>query len=813
MRDEEKGATAGIPVNGQGLFVADKSLINVDTKDVTNVGIELAQAQAVLQRKQQQPQGPQGPVVCWEQFLPVRSLKVLLVENDDSTRHVVSALLRNCSYEVTAVANGLEAWKILQDLTNHIDFVLTEVAMPYLSGIGLLSKIVRHKTCNNIPVIMMSSNDSMGIVFKCLSKGAVDFLVKPIRKNELKNLWQHVWRKCHSSSGSGSESCIQTQKSVKSKNTEGSENNTGSNDEDDNGSIGLNGSDNGSGTQGNGPLTHQSVYGQEFHIKQRNKDIKDCAQPDSVFVQAYSWYTSKETLWVSKGLNFYVQRSTQKIMQFHEPLLKDTLVKSSWSKKAAEVDSPQPMLPWDQLADPPDSTCAQFISLMPEAFSNNWVPRADKVDCHKQDNALANAAMGKDLEIGVPGNSDLQIEDPRKRALNSMAGTNKDKFSDLDLKRDCETPEKMKLEFNTEVPNHELRNEAADFTVSIVNGTIHHVKSVAAAVPNNLSKTTNMKDKATCDIEEMDFLDLGLKRPRDVGYNGTSTGKCNVLRHSAGLSAFSRYNTFSTANQAPTGNVCCCSPLDNSSEAAKTESAHNLQFRSTGTPNHSSNGSSNNNDMGSTTNGIFTKPEAFSDKPIPKSMGKVDATTVNTVLTQARAMHQQVQVQHHHHHYHHHHHHVHNMQQQQQLPKNDDLSSRNMVAAAPHCGASNMLDTQIEGNAANYGSASGSNSRSNGQNGSSTAVMAEGVNVANDDGVAENCGAVSGSGSGSRSGVDQNCFSQREAALTKFRQKRKERCFEKKVRYQSRKRLAEQRPRVRGQFVRHAVNEDTTQGI
>lgn len=45
---------------------------------------------------------------------------------------------------------------------------------------------------------MMSSHYSMNIVFKCLSKGAVDFLVKPIRKNELKNLWQHVWRKCHS---------------------------------------------------------------------------------------------------------------------------------------------------------------------------------------------------------------------------------------------------------------------------------------------------------------------------------------------------------------------------------------------------------------------------------------------------------------------------------------------------------------------------------------------------------------------------------------------------------------------------------------
>ena len=45
---------------------------------------------------------------------------------------------------------------------------------------------------------VMSSYDSISLVFKCLSKGAVGFLVKPIRKNELKNLWQHVWRRCHS---------------------------------------------------------------------------------------------------------------------------------------------------------------------------------------------------------------------------------------------------------------------------------------------------------------------------------------------------------------------------------------------------------------------------------------------------------------------------------------------------------------------------------------------------------------------------------------------------------------------------------------
>lgn len=47
---------------------------------------------------------------------------------------------------------------------------------------------------------------------------------------------------------------------------------------------------------------------------------------------------------------------------------------SSWSKRAVVVDSPQPMSPWDDLADPPDSTCAQVIHSRPEAHSSNLVP-------------------------------------------------------------------------------------------------------------------------------------------------------------------------------------------------------------------------------------------------------------------------------------------------------------------------------------------------------------------------------------------------------------------------------------------------------
>lgn len=65
-------------------------------------------------------------------------------------------------------------------------------------------------------------------------------------------------------------------------------------------------------------------------------------------------------------------------------------------------------------------------------------------------------------------------------------------------------------------------------------------------------------------------------------------------------------------------------------------------------------------------------------------------------------------------------------------------------------------------------------------------------------------------GNSSSTEVKLNKVDRREAALIKFRQKRKERCFDKKIRYVNRKRLAERRPRVRGQFVRkvNGVNVD-----
>ncbi|KAJ7535126.1 hypothetical protein O6H91_12G019200 [Diphasiastrum complanatum] len=191
----------------------------------------------------------QGVIAGWEGFIPQQHLRVLLVESDDSTRHVVCALLRNCGYEVASASSEMQAWAFLENSKPHYDLVLADIMMPSLSGITLLKKIRNLDACKQVPVIMMSSLDSMDIVYKCLSKGAADFLVKPVRKNELKNLWQHVWRKCHNSGGSSSGSESQTGRftALNSRSVFGQ--NSGS---EKNGISALNiggGSDNGSGNQ------------------------------------------------------------------------------------------------------------------------------------------------------------------------------------------------------------------------------------------------------------------------------------------------------------------------------------------------------------------------------------------------------------------------------------------------------------------------------------------------------------------------------------------------------------------------------------
>lgn len=101
-KDENRDNKGGVAAEGQELSEEDELRIHEDVEGASDGQIEVVRVQDCSHSQplvpRLQPQAKDSEV-CWERFLPVRSLKVLLVENDDSTRHVVSALLRNCGYE------------------------------------------------------------------------------------------------------------------------------------------------------------------------------------------------------------------------------------------------------------------------------------------------------------------------------------------------------------------------------------------------------------------------------------------------------------------------------------------------------------------------------------------------------------------------------------------------------------------------------------------------------------------------------------------------------------------------------------------
>jgi len=58
---------------------------------------------------------------------------------------------------VAAVPDGLKAWELLKGRPGNVDLILTEVDLPSISGYALLTLIMEHDICKNIPVISMIS--------------------------------------------------------------------------------------------------------------------------------------------------------------------------------------------------------------------------------------------------------------------------------------------------------------------------------------------------------------------------------------------------------------------------------------------------------------------------------------------------------------------------------------------------------------------------------------------------------------------------------------------------------------------------------
>ncbi|XP_042433110.1 two-component response regulator ORR22-like isoform X2 [Zingiber officinale] len=125
-----------------------------------------------------------------EQF-PV-GMRVLAVDDDPTCLKVLEAMLLRCRYNVTTTNKATSALKLLREKREYFDLVISDVHMPDMDGFRLLELVGLEM---DLPVIMLSVNGETKTVMKGITHGACDYLLKPVRIEELKNIWQHVVRR------------------------------------------------------------------------------------------------------------------------------------------------------------------------------------------------------------------------------------------------------------------------------------------------------------------------------------------------------------------------------------------------------------------------------------------------------------------------------------------------------------------------------------------------------------------------------------------------------------------------------------------
>ncbi|KAL8235000.1 hypothetical protein R6Q59_021100 [Mikania micrantha] len=119
-------------------------------------------------------------------------MRVLAVDDDPTCLKLLDGLLRKCQYQVTTTNQARTALKMLRENRNRFDLVISDVHMPDMDGFKLLELVGLEM---DLPVIMLSGNSDPKLVMKGVTHGACDYLVKPVRLEELRNIWQHVIRR------------------------------------------------------------------------------------------------------------------------------------------------------------------------------------------------------------------------------------------------------------------------------------------------------------------------------------------------------------------------------------------------------------------------------------------------------------------------------------------------------------------------------------------------------------------------------------------------------------------------------------------
>lgn len=110
-----------------------------------------------------------------------KSMKILVAEDEPMMLRLIEHKLIKDGYTVITTADGRQAMEGID--AHDPDLIITDIMMPYASGLEIISKV--KSSARKVPIIVLSAMGQENVVLDAFNLGADDYITKPFSPNEL----------------------------------------------------------------------------------------------------------------------------------------------------------------------------------------------------------------------------------------------------------------------------------------------------------------------------------------------------------------------------------------------------------------------------------------------------------------------------------------------------------------------------------------------------------------------------------------------------------------------------------------------------
>jgi len=121
----------------------------------------------------------------------IRNKSVLIVDDDARMLRALDRVLTNEGAVTTCAEWAGDAIDVLTERKKRVDLVITDLRMPFVSGMTAVYAI--HKILPELPIIVLTAFGSPDVKAECLRQGAIAFLEKPLDTPQLLNVIEGVF--------------------------------------------------------------------------------------------------------------------------------------------------------------------------------------------------------------------------------------------------------------------------------------------------------------------------------------------------------------------------------------------------------------------------------------------------------------------------------------------------------------------------------------------------------------------------------------------------------------------------------------------